>query len=41
LFRRRLAVLATTLPTAGAGVVFAGLRLRSRSVVSVVGTRQG
>jgi uncharacterized protein len=59
---RRLAVLATTLSTAGAGVVFAGLRLRSRSVlapvlahaavnvsaylagrsvVSVVGTRQG
>jgi uncharacterized protein len=33
---RRLAVLATTLSTAGAGVVFAGLRLRSRSVLAPV-----
>ena len=34
--RRRLAVLATALSTAGAGIVLAGLRLRSHSVLAPV-----
>ena len=33
---RRLAVLATSASTTGAGTIFAGLRLRSRSVVAPV-----
>jgi uncharacterized protein len=33
---RRLAVLATTVSTTGAGAIFAGLRLRSRSVLAPV-----